>query len=227
MNWFCATSNLRTFLDGPRCPEYLRFCVPIVKECYGRDKRGTLMNDLSIFDGNINHNIDGGPQMYESKKIQMLETDIYDAFVAASNTRDMERLKMRREAILHPRYTIRGLQYTDYKTGNKECIIFFRTSGEYLVPARIRQIFSVPDQCDDEIRVEKGCVFVAVQRYKLLGNTSNDPFKQFGDFGAALWTNTMDEVEVILASDIVCHANMRKWSDDTIVLRPLNRVRYL
>lgn len=46
MNSFCASANIRTFLDSPRRPDYLKPCKPITEQCYTADKRGTLVNDI-------------------------------------------------------------------------------------------------------------------------------------------------------------------------------------
>jgi hypothetical protein len=186
------------------------------------------MSDISVLDGSIDRHLetldDGKPRRYKNRTFSILESDIFNALVAASSTRNIEGFNPQQQAILHPRHTIRGLQYTDYKVGNRECTIFFRTNSGPLVPGRIRQIFSIPRQDQDDIDGEH--IFIAVQRYEPLKNEVNDPFKRFEDFGAALWANTKGEVEIILAAEVVCHANMRKWDDDVVVLRPLNRVRY-
>jgi hypothetical protein len=155
-------------------------------------------------------------------KLQPLETDIYEALVEASATGKLGDCKAYTEALFHPRYTIGGLQYSDYKTGRKDCTIYFQPqSGKLLVPGRIRQIFSLPK--GSLISRDNRVVFIAVQRYKIAMNIS-DPFKAFEAFGAELRFKHLDKVEIIKPTDKVCHGIMRQWNNDLLVMRPLNRV---
>lgn len=221
LNTFCATSNLRNFLQSPRCPGYLTSFSPILDECYRGEHRGTLVNDINTANSVIHNNLVASLSATMSK-LQPLETDIYEALVEASDTGKLDGCKTYREALFHPRYTIGGLQYSDYKTGRKDCTIYFQPqSGKPLVPGRIRQIFSLPK--DSLISRDNRIVFIAVQRYKIAMNIS-DPFKAFEAFGAELWSKHLGEVEIIKPTDQVCHGIMRQWDNDLLVMRPLNRV---
>lgn len=219
LDTFCATSNLRNFLQSPRCPEYLSFISPILDECYRGEHRGTLVNDIKTFNSDTSSNVTVKTSAPTSK-IQPLEVDIYDALVKASTMGKLGTCKAYPDAVCLPRHKIRGLQYCDYKTGRKDSNIFFQPeAGKPLVPGRIRQILSLPGDNSEE-----GVVFIAVQRYKEVIHDSPNPFKQFEDFGAGLWSRHLGEVEIIRPADNVCHGIMRHWDNDLLVMRPLNRV---
>jgi hypothetical protein len=222
MNSFCAAANLKTFLQSPRCPDCLKPCAPIVEQCYGGDNRGTLMNDMRSPDNDTL--ADAGtdqPWEYDGRKTQPLESDIYDALVAVAKS---GKVSPHREAVLHTRRIIRGLQYTDYRSGKKNCNIYFRSeTGERLVPGRIRQIFSIPKESQDGITKE--CLLLAVQKYKPIDQRLDDPFRRFEDFGASLWSSSVGRVEILFPSDDFFHGIVRQWNGvDVLVMRPLNRV---
>jgi hypothetical protein len=66
--------------------------------------------------------------------------------------------------------------------------------------------------------VEEESVFLAVQRYKALTDVDGvqDPFLQYGAFGAQLWSTALYNVEVITPDQVVCHGNRRPWKDGVI-----------
>ena len=73
----------------------------------------------------------------------------------------------------------------------------------------------------------KECILLAVQRYKVIDERLNDPFRRFEDFGANLWSSSLDRVEILFPSDDFCHSIVRQWDDvDVLVMRPLNRVSW-
>jgi hypothetical protein len=223
MNSFCAMANLKTFPQSPRCPDYLQPCAPIVEQCYGRDNCGTLLSDVHALDSGERLVADiEQPWPYDKRRLKPLESDVYNALVAISRS---GRVSQHRDAIIHTRRIIRGVQYTDYKSGRKDCNIFFRAEeGVPLVPGRIRQIFSVPKKSQDGL--VKECLLLAVQRYNSIDNPLDDPFQRFADFGAGLWSSSVGEVEIISPSDEFCHGILRQWDDATLVMRSLNRVSY-
>jgi hypothetical protein len=163
------------------------------------------------------------PWEYDGRKTQPLESDVYDALITVSKS---GKVSPHREAVLHTRRIIRGQQYTDYKSGKKNCNIYFRTeAGERLVPGRIRQIFSIPKESQEG--TTKECILLAVQRYKPIDGRLDDPFRRFEDFGANLWSSSLGKVEILFPSDDFCHSIVRQWDGvDVLVMRPLNRVSW-
>jgi hypothetical protein len=231
---FCAAANLRNFVKGDQCPDIIRTCAPILDECCQADTRGTLMHDIRTIETSINNKNDQStstePWIYDRKKFQRLETDIYDALVSYSTSRDMQELIRGLDALIHPHYTIRGLQYAEIRAGGKNSggrnsIIYFRpTCDAPSIPALIRKIFSIPQK--NRHGVEEESVFLAVQRYRALSDrdAGQDPFLQYEAFGAQLWSMALYDVEIIMPDQVVCHGNRRPWRDGIVVLKPNNRV---
>jgi hypothetical protein len=231
---FCAAANLRNFVKGDQCPDIIRTCAPILEECCQADTRGTLMHDIRTMKDSINNKNDQSlprePWIYDRTRFQRLEIDIYDALISYSASRDLHGLIHGADAFIHSYYTIRGLHYAEIRAGGKNSggrnsIIYFRpTCDRPFIPALIRKIFSIPQK--NGHGVEEESVFLAVQRYKALTDVDGvqDPFLQYGAFGAQLWSTALYNVEVITPDQVVCHGNRRPWKDGVIVLKANNRV---
>lgn len=197
------------------------------------DPRGTLMHDICTLESNINSDGDQGitkePWAYDRKKFQKLDADIRDAFVSLT----VPGLDPGTEALIHPRCTIRGLQYAEMhgggkNTGGRNSIVYFRpTSGLKSVPGLIRKIFSVPKRNRDG--KEEQAVFLAIHRYQMLPDIAGvqNPFLQYEAFGAQLWSSALGSVEVIAPEQVICHGNRRRWKDGVVVLRPNDRVSHI
>lgn len=193
------------------------------------DSRGTLMHDIRTLESDINSDSGQGiktePWAYDRKKLQNLEADIHDTLTGLG-------LDLRIGAMIHPQYTIRGLQYAEMNgggknTGGRNSIVYFRPTSEATsVPGLVRKIFSVPKRNQDG--VDEQAVFLAVHRYQTLPDAAGvqNPFLQYEAFGAQLWCNTLGSVEVITPEQVICHGNRRRWQDGIIVLRPNDRVSY-
>lgn len=226
---FCAASNLRTFVQSARCPDTVARCEPILNRIYGQDTRGTLMNDIRTLDNDMANVLEENTisEWDEDAKLRPLDEETYNALAAFVTTDNVDGWTLCREALLHAHYSIRGLQYKRSTAGKRDSVIFFQPKpGRPLVPGVIRQIFSVPRINPDGIKTRG--VLLAVQRYKPLAEADHyhDPFKRFKDFGAGLWHGTTAEVEIINPSQKICHAIRRKWDNDILVMRPLNRVSH-
>ena len=194
---------------------------------YGQDTRGTLMNDIRVLHSSINNtpvDDDVSNCDYNEVKLRTLDDETYCALVVfAANNKDG--WAPRREVILHAQHTIMGLQYQRSTSGKKNSVIFFQPkAGENLVPGVIRQIFSIPRANPNGTQTQ--CVLLAVQRYKQLGDHIHDPFKRFEAFGAGLWRECTEKIEIVRPSQKVCHAVRRKWGDNVLVMKPLNRVSH-
>jgi hypothetical protein len=205
-------------------------CEPILNSIYGGGTRGTLMSDIRTLDSNINpiFEDDAIEQDLDEEKLKPLDPETYNALVTFSSTKDGCGWTPRKDALLHTRYRIRGLQYTRSTAGKKDSVIFFQPkAGGPLVPGVIRQIFSLP-RVNPEGNKTRG-ILLAVQRYKSLADIDHirDPFKRFTDFGAGLWHEKMDRLEIITTTQKICHAIWRQWEDKILVMRPLNRVSHI
>lgn len=218
MESFCAASNLRTFVQSARCPDVIAECEPILESMYGQDTRGTLMN-AAVQDADVS-NCD-----YNEVKLRTLDDETYRALVAFAANNKNDGWTPRNEVLLHAQHTITGLQYQRSTSGKKNSVIFFQPkAGEHLVPGVIREIFSIPRANPNGTQTR--CVLLAVQRYKQLGDHIHDPFKKFEAFGAGLWRECTEKMEIVRPSQKVCHAVRRKWGDNILVMKPLNRVSH-
>jgi len=205
-------------------------CEPILNSIYGQDTRGTLMNDIRTLDNNINDMPDEGninKHDDDETKLKPLDSNTYHA-LQNFTTNSAEGWTPCKDALLHAKYKIRGFQYKRSTAGKKESVIFFQpTDGDPLVPGIIREIFSSPQVNKDGIKTQG--VLLSVQRFKPVVDTENvhNPFKRFPNFGAGLWHDTTTDVKIVKPSQKICHAIWRKWDEDFLVMRPLNRVSYL
>jgi hypothetical protein len=183
------------------------------------------MNDLRTLDSNMDVEltvlVEANPDL---KKLERLETDVYDALVSFLASSDASDCIPHTHVLPYAQYTIRGLQYAESKAGGKNAgsrnsIIFFEPEpGMPLVPGLIRKIFSIP-QNEHEGRK----VFIAVERYKPLSG-SMDPFARYAEFGAGLWLMASSDVEIITPSHKMCHGIRRTWKAGVFVMKPLNQV---
>ena len=225
---FCAASSLRTFVQSARCPDMVAKCEPILNSIYGQDTRGTLMNDIRTLDNNmtdIPEEDNVSKWDYDEAKLKPLDEETYKALVTFAATKYADEWTSCKDALLHPQCRIRGLQYKRSTAGKRDSVIFFQPKADApLVPGVIRQIFSLPQANPDGIKMQG--MLLAVQRYKPLVTTERirDPFTRFEDFGAGLWHNATDKVEIITPSQKICHAIRRRWDEGILVMRPLNRV---
>lgn len=215
-------------MQSTRCPNMVAKCEPILNSIYGQDTRGTLMNDIRTLDSYMNDSPeedDVSKWDCDDAKLKPLDEETYKALVTFTTNNNVDGRAPRKEALLHAQCRIRGLQYKCSTAGKKDSVIFFQPrAGEPLVPGVIRQIFSQPRLNPDGIEIKR--VFLAVQRYKPIVDADHihDPFKNFADFGAGLWHGATAKVEIISPSQKICHAIHRRWNDNILVMRPLNRV---
>jgi len=201
MNTFCAASELRVFLQRPGCPEVLRECAPILSECFPNTQTGTLSHDMDTLEEN------NESQSSRPKEIK-LEDDIHRVLVTLIPGHS----KTVRE---YARFEIKGKKFASSKATYRNSIVYFQPTGDdVLVPGVIRKIFEAGD---------KPSVFLAIHRYL---PAHNDPFKKYPGFGATVsWKATIDQVEIVPATNRVYAANQRPWGKDCVVSRPLIEVR--
>jgi hypothetical protein len=228
MKSFCAASNLRTFVQRAQCLDVIAECEFMLESMYGQDTRGTLMNDIRVLHSSINNtpvDDDVSNCDYNEVKLRTLDDETYRALVAFAANNKNDGWTPRNEVLLHAQHTITGLQYQRSTSGKKNSVIFFQPkAGEHLVPGVIREIFSIPRANPNGTQTR--CVLLAVQRYKQLGDHIHDPFKKFEAFGAGLWRECTEKMEIVRPSQKVCHAVRRKWGDNILVMKPLNRVSH-
>jgi len=189
------------------------------------------MDDLRTLDHSLNDSGQEKAWEYDRQKFDRLETAVYNALMTFSCSHSIDGWTVDTHALLHKEHKIRGLQFAELKAGAKNTrgrhsTIFFQPIGSSrLVPGVIRKIFSMPRK---QHGVETQAVFIAVHRYKSLigSDVVDDPFKRCEGFGASLWLEELDSLEIITPSQKMCHATFRKWQESVYVLRPIDRVSY-
>lgn len=224
---FCAAANLKAFMKRADCPQILQKCTSIIESCYQDDGRGvykTSLRDFFEFE-------DSGtsPQaVIDWRKWADLESDIHAVLSTATRklSSELQRWKMGSRVVLHSRYKIRGIQYSTNHCGEPNSLVFYEPDvGSEMVPGVVRAIFSVPaaDYTEEKPHMH---VILAVHRFMKKPTTMYDPFIEYPDFGASIWSNTLSEqAEVIPSTRKFCHAMRQTWDDDTSVMKPLTWVR--
>lgn len=214
---FCAASNIKVFLRRPGCPPILQECADLLAQCYGDQEWGSLQSDIRTLTG------EHSPTSNLSNsagKLSDLEEELADALFATSRTlkRELPGWEFSREAKHLKCLTVGGLQYANFSATKRNSIVFFLPSpNAIMVPGVIRQIFSICGKGKMEHH------HFAIHRYLPL--TVTDPFTQFEDFGASIWSKTLSQqVEIIPASRKITHAIQRPWDNSHYILKTLDRV---
>lgn len=223
---FCAAANIKAFLKRDDCPKVLKDCESIVEACYGGNQRGTLMTDIRTLGHAM---LDVTPETsldpVDLKKATALEDELYDILQAkqASLLDDVPGWTLSSHAIQHDRYIIRGAQYSTSNTTERNSVVFFdRLPRGPFVPGIIRRIFTTTGYRNG---IERQFLFLAIQRYALLDNPGEDPFVAYPDFGANLWSKVLVEgLDVVPASNRICHAIRMEWNTSSYALKPLAMV---
>ena len=221
MTTFCRRSNLVSFLSGEECPALL-------KNAWAVMQRYLDPKDLdSAFISKQN------PPSCEShgSNYSNLDVDIYHAFttlLSCSRGRGVSvasaKPHISREVLLHSRFHLDGVLYTNFRTNINHSIIYFhRDSHSQSAPAQIRAIFTHKRRSVTDELVEE--VFLAIHEYMPADNTT---FLSFPDFRAGIFKREpAPVVQVIRSMQIHCHANQRPWDHATVVMRAIDRVRFL
>ena len=94
----------------------------------------------------------------------------------------------------------------------KNSLVFYKPmDAEEPIPGRVERIFSFIDRGPDNRQVRK--FFFAVCKSKANRSVPADPFADFSDFGAGLWSKDVsEELDIIPDSQEINHAVWRKWN---------------
>ncbi|KAG1764322.1 hypothetical protein EDD22DRAFT_845936 [Suillus occidentalis] len=119
----------------------------------------------------------------------------------------------------YKRLQIAGLQYSTRKHSTSDsCIFLQNTSGEF-GPGVIEHMFSVGQDHDRAYYVAIRCYLPTPAEYE-------DPFQEYSDFGAQIWscvyTSQLDIVPVCTSR--LCHAILMDWGASEVVLKPMNQI---
>jgi hypothetical protein len=226
METFCAASNIKAFVRRPNCPPVLKTLAPLLETCWGDETRGTLMEDirsLKLEDVSVIRTREN----IKWKSMKIIEEDIHQA-LASISTHLQKRIPdwtTPSRVFLHSRHTIRGATYSAAHDSKRDSTVFFKNlESDNFVPGIIRNIFSVQWPAKQEDHFEE-LFFIVVHEFLPPGIDIVDPFRDYPDFGAKLWLKSLsDRPTVIPEWRPLCHAIFRPWGEDTVVMKPLDRV---
>lgn len=173
------------------------------------------LETLSIFS-------QGRTQEPEHSNGRSLDDELSEALDTSweSLSKEIRHLGPREQVRLIDRCTIQGLRFANSSATKRNSLVFFLPSEDGpLIPGVIRQIFSVSR------RKTKQEYLLAIHRY--LPATTEDPFGEFIDFGAGIWSKALaKEVEIVPAHRTIGHAIQRGWDANHFVMKSLHRVCY-
>jgi hypothetical protein len=222
MSSFCAAANLRGLLQSSSCPEALLQCLPIVQTAYSsQENRNALAAEISGLDESIRGlNQASNPRAQQAYK---LDSDVYQAFLSC--TKGLFAEQPSDLVVQHSSYSIRGVSYSTHFTSLKDSQVFIKRSADDGMPSGmpgvIRDIFTVTKSDS----IPEDTVFLAVHCYTPAPASMENPLARYPDIRAGLWCKDSGGcVEVILGSQIVCHAASRPWCKGVHVIRALDRV---
>ena len=215
----CRRSNLITFLTSRECP-------PLLKEAWAVMQEYLDPHDLDV-DTTSKQNVPSCRS--QDTRYRDLTADIHHAFTTLlwgphDDDSTSRRPYISREVAFQDQFYQDGVLYTDFHTNLNHSIIYFRCeANSQLVPAQIRCIFTHKRRHVDGDLIQE--VFLAVHAYLPSDNT---PFAPFPEFRAAIFhREPAPQVQVIRSKQVHCHANQRPWDHATVVMRAIDRVRYL
>lgn len=128
------------------------------------------------------------------------------------------------QVYIHQNIMIQGRSYSSHPKSPAR-FVFCQSEDDYW-PGFIRQIFSTSDAesegGDSTIRY-----FIVIDGFEPARSQLEDPFQDYPDFGARLWSSSTYSLPFIIpvTPDLqICHAIFRKWDEQNNVLKPLTRV---
>jgi hypothetical protein len=214
----CRRSNLVAFLSSGECP-------PLLKEAWAGMQKYLDLHDL---DSDTTAKQNQPSCGSKDARYGDLTADIYHAFtkliLGYHDDSTSRRPHISREVAFHDQFHQDGVLFTDFRTNLNHSVIYFRREGDsQLVPAQIRCIFKHDRRDVNGDLIQE--IFLAVHAYLPEDNT---PFASFPDFRAAIFhREPAPQVQVIRSKQVHCHANQRPWDHATVVMRAIDRVRYL
>ena len=224
---FCAAANIKAFLKRDDCPRVLQNCAPIVEACYGGDQRGTLMTDIRTLGNAMLDSAGIEHKDIDWKKVVQIDNSLFVTLVAAEDGRtvqiQVQDWRRTRCALQHDRCTIRGTIYSASTSNERNSIVFFQeAAGSPFVPGIICRIFALVARQENE---DVQQTFLAIRRYLPSPISTDNPFRQYPDFGASIWSKTCDEnIAIITVSHRICHAARLEWNSSCYVFKALEKV---
>lgn len=222
---FCAAANIKTFVEQEACPIALRQLRPIVEPLLKSDIRGTLMSQ--VLSGHNAATTD--THEYDHKKYRPLDLRYYDALRTQQTVIkiDLPDWTAGLRGVLYEHCVFRGLSYSKFLPDKAGGIIFFRPNdNEELVPGVIRDILGVAAKGDSPSGIVEHKLLV-VQRLLPCPPSTFDPFHEYPDFGARIWSRHPSPIiEIVPAVREFHHAIVQSWNDEAYVMKSTATVSY-
>ena len=215
---FCAGANLKTLLQGDRCPSALKMAIPILERKWDQGQRtGTIGELNNLGNSGETRKVDNGKQVLIPRKLY--DNAFRVAFKKALRTLPDAPDITFRSAKKHERVTIGGKLFATKNRSRCNAEVFFKPLDcEDLLPGVIAGIASIEDG-DQEVFV------LSVQPRKPAPACIINPFARYPDFGAQLWsTEFEEEIVCIPATQSICHSESRKWVTGVVVLKAITSV---
>lgn len=223
---FCAASNIKAFMRRPNCPPVLKELAPLLETCWGDETRGTLMEDirsLKLEDVSVIRSRED----IKWKSMEPIEDDIRQALASISTQlrKKIPDWTTPSRVFTHSRHTIRGAAYSPAHASKRDSTVFVKSmQSDTFVPGIIRGIFSVQWPAKQEDQFEE-LFFMVIHEFLPSKPDIVDPFRDYPDFGAKLWLKDLNEQPTVIPDwRPLCHAIFRPWGEDTVVMKPLDRV---
>ena len=146
----------------------------------------------------------------------VLVTALKDAYRSDNRMYNTERFYH-----VYPQWWLNGVRYDATHEGDSLVCIKSVQDPRRLIPGVIQRIFSLAPTARSEdiifaVRLYKPCPFK--------DDTSLNPFLRYPDFRAQLLSMELDKPIAVNARSLACHGVRRPWTEDTVVIRPLNKV---
>jgi hypothetical protein len=115
---------------------------------------------------------------------------------------------------------IAGLQYCSHNYSWADSCVFFKNTSAKIVPGVTEHMFSVEDH--------QWVYYIAVRCYLPVAVGYQDPFLGYSDFGAQIWSCTLNsQLDIVLVCESkICHAISMPWGTE-LILKAMNRVNSL
>lgn len=211
MKTFLSMASLHNMLQDTNSIKDLEPLIAAASDCYGDT---ALIREFLTREDNASLKLSSG-------KREQLDFDL-EASVQKRSSPNI--FSNKRFYQVYKSCQISGVTYNIFTKHLGNSLIFMKvdnTTGN-IAPAVIRAIFShtETDKLTD--------LYFAVHQYQVSeaqANESLNPFLRYPDFQLSLWSTEKEaNVQVISASQVVCHAVRRLWKEGVYVFRPLNRV---
>lgn len=228
LNSFCEYANLKAFLQRPDLN-------PSVRETalrYAKSRAGASEIESKEFIERGSNELPSTMSMqeYKRKKRTKIKPDVRNALSKIEShfkSRSPD-FRVQEEVVIHTDITMHGKTFTSEVSPSAN--VFCLTTNGW-TPCIIRELFSIC--CPMSKRKDSLAIFyfAVVQLHRPAMPTLKNPFEEWKEFGANLWSKSFfDDVTIQPirhGSSSFVHAIKRDWDEQHIVAKPLSRVRLL